>query len=639
MERIKLDKMKNIFSPTRINYIYFGFLFACLAFLHVFHVMLIEDVSFLSRLAFLIDALLQSFLEISFLLLLSLIIRHYFSKPIFYGYIALTFFLLVIQMIDFTLVRLMDLSFWYGITLIFDESLNNFIESMKASNIPLSAWALVGAIAISLPILGICIFLLCQKWEEKRPIAISLTKLTQVTCALVALLGVWDLCTILPMNSVKNYEKLSKALPLKSTVFAPSTQKIALSSILPQERMESGEADEMPIAQAPAHKPDIFIFVIESLREDFITNAIAPSLSQFKKENISFDLALSGANATHLSWFSLFYSKNPLQWKQISNENRKMGSPALRMLKEMGYAIHVYTSAALGFYEMDERLFGEKNALVDHFFLFGHGEQVSPFESDERTMNKLMEEMKATKKIGGRLHIVFLDSTHFDYSWPKESGTLFLPITDGLDFFKIACSKPELEPIKNRYRNAIHYVDGLFEKFLQTLKTTKRSDEAVVVVTADHGEEFYEEGRLFHASTLNIAQTHVPLYYKFGNNSQLPAHLPSKQTSHVDVFPTLFHFLYQKERIFTQLHGESIFKEQRWPYIVSARFNGGRNPSDFYVLNGQKLLMLRFEGAKEFSKSHLSVLSVKDLYDQNVSNNFSIVREEFDEAFKSLFLR
>ncbi len=460
----------------------------------------------------------------------------------------------------------------------------------------------------------------------------------QLVCALVALMAVWDLSTILPTKHV-DYAKLSKALPFKTTVFSPSTQKIALSSILPEAKMEDGEARQKNGILTPAHKPDIFIFVIESLREDFITDAVAPRLAQFKKENVSFDLALSSANCTQLSWFSLFYSKFPFHWAKEGKAERKTGSPVLKIFKEMGYAIHVYTSAMLGFYEMDQRLFGEKCELVDRFFLFGHGGQIPPHESDGRTVDKLTEEMRSASKKGGHLHIVFLESTHFDYSWPKEKELVFAPIVDQIDYLKVACAKQDLEPIKNRYRNAIHYVDGLFGKFLDALKETKGMDEAVVVVTADHGEEFFEDGHLFHASNLNFAQTHVPLYYKFGSSIQLPGTTLCKATSHIDIMPTLLHYLFKKDLFQNEMQGESIFKAKRSPFLVSARYNGVRNPVEFFIHNGRKLLTVRLEAAKEFSKSHLSVLSVKDLYDQNISNNFSLVRDEFEGAFEALFQR
>lgn len=630
--------MKSVFSPTRINYLYFGFLFICLAFVHASHVLLIEKVSHLGQIAFLVDAILQSLLEALFLLVVGMIVKYYLRRVGFYVYIAFTFLLFIGHLIDFFLIRLMDMTIWFGLSLMFDESLKNFVEILKSSNVSMTVWALAGTIGVLLPFVGIGIFLFCEKWEKKRDLTSSITRLVQLSCAIVAFLGAWDLFTVLP-SSGAHYESLSKTLPLKATVFAPKYEKIDIRDFLPQSQIGSDEPAAISISQ-PVRKPDIYLFVIESLREDFITKEVAPHLSAFKEENISFERALSSANATHLSWFSIFYSKFPFHWTSGTETHRKEGSPGLKALKEMGYKINVYSSARLSFYEMDEKLFGEKRPLVDRLFVFGHGSGTAPFESDERTMNKLLEESQAHVEKNDdspAVHVVFLESTHFDYSWPKESESWFIPIAEEVDYFKLACSKMDLEPLKNRYRNSIHYVDRLIGNFLDKLKQTDRGNQAVVVITADHGEEFYEDGHLFHASTLNEAQTHVPLYYKFGSGKHLPAKTHCSLTSHIDIFPTLLHYLLEVEESLPALQGESIFKGHRWPFALSARYKGERDPTEFLLHTGRRSLTLRFEEAKALSKSHLSVLSIKDLYNENTPDKFSVLAEEFKDGFAPLF--
>ena len=45
--------------------------------------------------------------------------------------------------------------------------------------------------------------------------------------------------------------------------------------------------------------------------------------------------------------------------------------------------------------------------------------------------------------------------------------TLFLPIEEEINYLK-ATTDGNVDGIKNRYRNAIHYIDSLFKKFLET---------------------------------------------------------------------------------------------------------------------------------------------------------------------------
>src|SRR5580692_8270073 len=106
----------------RINYLYFGFFFFCLLFVHGFHVLLLNTTPSLCRMSFLITVSLQCFLEVSLLLFIGELIKKFFSKIFFYSYIALTFLLLLAQIIDFFLIRILDLSVWYGFGLMKEES-------------------------------------------------------------------------------------------------------------------------------------------------------------------------------------------------------------------------------------------------------------------------------------------------------------------------------------------------------------------------------------------------------------------------------------------------------------------------------------------------------------------------------------
>src|SRR5579872_635637 len=115
----------------RINYLYFGFVFFCLLFVHGFHVLLLNTAPLVSKMSFLITVSLQCFLEVVLLLFIGLLIKKLLSKTFFYSYIALTFLLLIAQIIDFFLTRILDLSVWFGFDLIKEESLGNFIQMLK----------------------------------------------------------------------------------------------------------------------------------------------------------------------------------------------------------------------------------------------------------------------------------------------------------------------------------------------------------------------------------------------------------------------------------------------------------------------------------------------------------------------------
>jgi hypothetical protein len=161
-------------------------------------------------------------------------------------------------------------------------------------------------------------------------------------------------------------------------------------------------------------------------------------------------------------------------------------------------------------------------------------------------------------------------------------------------------------------------------------------EEAIAVVTGDHGEEFFEDGHLFHLSSLNKMQTHVPLYYKFGENN--PKDLAVKLTSHVDIFPTILDYLFDGPLFAQFFDGESIFREKKRPFAITARYNASRTPYEFFVHNGQNKCIFRFLNQRNIFHSHaLQVLSKKNKTDESVAFELGGIEDEFKPAFEYLF--
>lgn len=89
-----------------------------------------------------------------------------------------------------------------------------------------------------------------------------------------------------------------------------------------------------------------------------------------------------------------------------------------------------------------------------------------------------------------------------------------------------------------RYDSELRFVDQEIGRLLDELRTRDLYDESIVVVHADHGEEFGDHGGSFHATTLFEEIVHVPLVLK------LPASEAQRRRVHapvslIDLAPTL----------------------------------------------------------------------------------------------------
>jgi choline-sulfatase len=91
------------------------------------------------------------------------------------------------------------------------------------------------------------------------------------------------------------------------------------------------------------------------------------------------------------------------------------------------------------------------------------------------------------------------------------------------------------QPI-DKYDGELSFVDKQLGTILKGLRSAGLEDETVVVITADHGEEFREHGGEFHGRTVYNEVMRVPLVI---HDPGAPAQVVSTPVSVVDVAPTV----------------------------------------------------------------------------------------------------
>lgn len=586
-----------------VNFLYFGCLFFALLIMSLCSLLPIASLDITSGFFFLY-AMGQALLEVTLFVFLGWILEKYVSKIAWIFFIGFTFVVLLFHMLDFFMNRILDLSLWQAIMIfVIYEDINNFPHLLDASGIPLWIWGLGFISFLFIPWVGWFFYRLTARITTKSPLLIKQQTFVLLFSIIPTALLLWDV-SIFRTIPPDAYTDFTKSLPWKHTFCHPQNLMISLPSTIKLPPSEEEIRSLMaPFSQTLAHRPNIYLFMIESLREDIVTAQIAPHLSQFRDQNIHFPMAVSNGNGSHLSWFSTFHSQFPYYWSYLHDHPRTMGSPPLQLLQQLGYKIHVYSSAQLAYYNMEQVLFRN---IPDTYTHFHHSPHLKAWQTDQATLQRFTQEFheNSTWK-EGQIFIFFWDATHFDYSWPKDHSPPFTPISKGLSYFRAYQSPENIELIKNRYRNAVHYVDSLFGQFATT---TPALHDSIVIVLGDHGEEFLEEGHLFHNSHLVKEQFHIPLYFHFPASHPIPPSRPI--VSQIDIFPSILDYLTGQVPSFLQ--GESIFRPSQWPYALIARFNGGRMPYEFCFHNGTQQLTLRFANqSNPFNVNLLRIISCK----------------------------
>jgi len=94
----------------------------------------------------------------------------------------------------------------------------------------------------------------------------------------------------------------------------------------------------------------------------------------------------------------------------------------------------------------------------------------------------------------------------------------------------------EVQHLRNLYDGGIRFWDAELERLLHGLAALGVRDTTIVVVTADHGEEFQEHGKLTHGPDLYDELLHVPLVVVGPGVAPGRVH---EQVQGIDVFPTI----------------------------------------------------------------------------------------------------
>ena len=311
--------------------------------------------------------------------------------------------------------------------------------------------------------------------------------------------------------------------------------------------------------------PDVYFIMVESMRYDSIDVRTTPFLMEFQKECQQLESTWAGSNSTHLSWYSLFYSKPSIYWmddlNSIPDKNDFEGSPVLQMLKSLGYNFEVRVVCDLGYKDFGLQNFGTDDHLVSVMEQSDGQGELSNYNIPTREkmiFEHLLKSVAAKPESGGNFYYMALDSPHYNYYWDKDFDVPYKEYKDDISF-PLFPSDEEVELYHNRYLNSVAWVDHQLGEFCEKLKSDGRYDNSIIIVTADHGEEFQELGGWCHCTSIMPEQTQVPILIKWPK-SDAPKPV-QKEASHADILPTLFSYLRVPEKYRSTMSGVDLLEE------------------------------------------------------------------------------
>ncbi len=272
-----------------------------------------------------------------------------------------------------------------------------------------------------------------------------------------------------------------------------------------------------PVSQRVGENlPNILIIVADSLRsKDIRVNPeLAPALmSAGQNGHLSLD-HYSVSNCTHFSLYSMFTGKLPTSYGAA--RDRKIETGMFSEVSAAGYQVTTAESASLDWYDLSDIILP---STTQRWI----GENEDTIENDLQVTVKTIEQLskwKQSEKPG--IHFAYYYGTHFPYSEALGSP---------------AMSRLEL------YKAAIGLFDIELAKIFAALNALGLGGNTLVIVTSDHGEEFFEDGRVGHASRLSDEQVQVPLLIVGGQSraSIPPSHTGIPNLIYSTIEPTRPH--------------------------------------------------------------------------------------------------
>jgi membrane-anchored protein YejM (alkaline phosphatase superfamily) len=320
--------------------------------------------------------------------------------------------------------------------------------------------------------------------------------------------------------------------------------------------------------------------VIDSWRFDELNAAVTPNIAAFSQRSVRFMDHYSGGNATRIGMFSLFYSIPGTYWHRMLAEQR--GPVLIDELSKQNYDVQVFRSAPLQSPEFDRTVF----ATLDNVRSRSDGD--SPAAWDRDLTNDFLGYLDSRSGPSPFFALLFYDAPHsFDY--PDDYSEVFKPAADHVNYLTLG-RNTDPQPLRNRYRNSVHYVDSLVGEAFAALEARGLLEDSVVIVTGDHGQEFNDNGQNYwgHASNFTRFQTGVPmLLHAPGLEPKVYQH----RTTHFDVMPTVMRdYLGCGQSFSTYSVGNSLFEPGGRETIVMSEY------ADFAIMHANQTAIVRRQG-------------------------------------------
>lgn len=330
------------------------------------------------------------------------------------------------------------------------------------------------------------------------------------------------------------------------------------------------ELEDYLAENQPQQTPHVFIILLESVSWDHFPFTgyeradLTPNLSALAEESTLFPVTYATANHSNYSQPSVHSSQYPLRTKWL-NTYKIVDYPKTLLfdiLAQSGYQTAFISAQNEDWLGMKQFLMADTELQYFRHSQDELGEDISTESKidDKLVCTRALEYMEQRAADQPVFLYMNLQRTHFPYDIPEEAERPYQPSsTDDFQFTYLGYAAENIPTVINKYDNALHYVDAQIGTFIQYLKDNNLYDNSLIVVSADHGEAFYEHDLPTHSTSLYDDQIRVSMLIK--EPGQKTAALRNDAVSLIDINPSILEALGMDN--FPGFQGQPILKQPR----------------------------------------------------------------------------
>lgn len=274
----------------------------------------------------------------------------------------------------------------------------------------------------------------------------------------------------------------------------------------------------------PSGRPNILLLVIDCLRADHVgaygyERPTTPTLDELADDGVLFERVYAQASWTRPSVPSYLTGLYPSE-HGLTDFGRDPDHPtSLRLAPAVQTVAEAMRAAGYR-----TAMIGEQNQLAPRFGL-DQGFEVYDHRArgDSRIVQRFERWLAAVHEETFFAYLHFLD-VHWPYCPERLTAGIFGSGRSGVDFCgnwrwlrqrlqsgALVLDEAGLEDMVARYDEQLRDLDHEIGLLIRRLEKRGLWDSTLVVITADHGEEFFEHGQMGHGQSLHGELLHVPL--------------------------------------------------------------------------------------------------------------------------------